>query len=176
MTPERLTQLITLNLAAMKTGSNIAAAAAEIRHDAHHPQHQAALDQNAETAQRWAARIDRALAEMGGEAAPVNHAVQTHYEVDKRLRGFATDDATRDLSIIGSGQWALHYWLAFFGTLRAYAAHAGRCQLAQDLQTSLDEAKRADEQYAAESTLSRRLLRRQCSSWMRNWNQRNPNS
>lgn len=149
MTPEQLTQLITLNLAAMKTGSNIAAAAAaEIRHDAHHPQLQAALDQGTETAQRWAARIDRALAEVGGAAAPVNHAVQAHYEVDKRLRGFATDDATRDLSIIGSGQRALHYWMAFFGTLRAYAAHAGRHQLAQDLQTSLDEAKRADEQYA----------------------------
>lgn len=148
MAPEQLKQLITFNLAAMKTGSNIAAAAtAEIQHDARNPQLKAALDQGIETAQQWAARIDRALAEMGGVAAPVNHAMQAHYEVDKRLRGFATDDAARDLGIIGSGQRALHYWMAFFGTLRTYAAHAGLHQLEQAMQASLDEAKRADEQH-----------------------------
>lgn len=148
MAPEQLKQLITFNLAAMKTGSKIAAAATtEIQHDARNPQLKAALDQGTETAKQWAARIDRALAEMGGEEAPVNHAMQAHYEVDKRLRGFASDDASRDLGIIGSGQRALHYWMAFFGTLRTYAAHTGLRQLEQDMQASLDEAKRADEQH-----------------------------
>ncbi len=157
MTTEQLTALLTFSLAAMKTGSTIAAAAAaDIRHDAHDSQLQVVLDQGTETARQWAARIDRALAELGGEAAPVNHAVQAHYEVDKRLRGFAKDEAARDLSIIASGQRALHYWMAIFETVRTYAVRAGLPQIAQEIQASRDEAKLADEQHArvAEQILS----------------------
>lgn len=149
MTTEQLTSLLTFSLAAMKTGNQIAAAAADdIQHAAHYPSLKAALGHSAETARQWAARIDRALAEVGGQAAPVNHIMTAHYEVDQRLRGFATDDDSRDLGIIASGQRALHYWLSFFETVRTYAAQAGLTQTAQDMQTSRDEARQADEQYA----------------------------
>nr|GFC41308.1 hypothetical protein [Tanacetum cinerariifolium] len=67
-----------------------------------------------------------ALAEVGGTAAPVNHVMSAHYEVDQRIRQFtATDVAVRDASILGSAQRALHYWIAFFGSVRDYAAQAG---------------------------------------------------
>ena len=93
-------------------------------------------------------RIDRALAEVGGTAAPVNHIMTAHYEVDQRIRQFTAGDAqVRDLSIIASGQRALHYWLAFFDAVRAYAAQAGRPQTAQEMQASLEEARQADEHY-----------------------------
>ncbi|AMR29380.1 hypothetical protein A0257_21290 [Hymenobacter psoromatis] len=157
MTTEQLTSLLTFSLAAMKTGSNIAAAAATgIRHDAHNPQLRAVLDQGTKTAQQWATRIDRALAELGGAAAPVNHIMQAHYEVDQRLRSFAQDDDTRDLGIIASGQRALHYWLAFFETGRTYAVRAGLDQIAQEMQASRDKAQLANEQHArvAEQILS----------------------
>lgn len=157
MTTEQLTFLTTFSLAAMKTGNRIAAAATgDIEHAARHPQLKALLTRNAETAQQWATRIDRALAEVGGEAAPVNHVMTTHYEVDQRLRGFAPDDDARDLGIIASGQRALHYWLSIFETVRTYAVRAGLHQTAQEMQTSRNEAKLADEQHAlvAEQILS----------------------
>lgn len=149
MSPEQLTQLLTFALAAMKTGSQLAlAAAAAIQHDAHSPQLRAALVQDAATAQQWAARIDRALAEVGGTAAPVNHVLTAHYEVDQRIRHFTAGDAqVRDLSIIASGQRALHYWMSFFDSVRAYAAQAGQLRTAHEMQASLDEARQADAQY-----------------------------
>jgi ferritin-like metal-binding protein YciE len=150
MSPSQLTQLLTFALAAMKTGSQIAAEArADIRQAAQHPHLQALLDQEAATAQQWGIRLDRALAEVGGAPAPVNHVMTTHYEVDQRIRQFtAADPAVRDLSIIASGQRALHYWLSFFDSARAYAAQAGLVQTAQDLQASHDEARQADAHYA----------------------------
>lgn len=153
MTTAQLTQLITFSLAAMKTGSQIAEAAApDIQHAAHYPPLKAALAQVADTATHWGARIDRALAEVGGAAAPVNHVMTAHYEVDQRIRQFATDDDWRDLSILASGQRALHYWMSFFGSVHAYAVQAGRAQLAQEMQASQDEARLADEHYAQLAT------------------------
>ena len=157
MLPEQLTQLLAFALAAMKTGSQIAAAATPgIQHDAHNLQLQAALAQHAATAQHWAARIDQALGEVGGTAAPVNHILTAHYEVDQRIRQFTAGDAqVRDLSIIASGQRALHYWISFFDSVRAYAAPAGRAQMAREMQASREEARQADAQY---SQLAAQLL------------------
>jgi ferritin-like metal-binding protein YciE len=153
MAPEQLQKLITFNLAAMKTGSDIAAAAtAEIQRDVHSSHLQLTISQSEVAAKQWAARIDRALTEVGGEAAPVNHIMTAHYEVDRRIRQFASDAYARDLSIIASGQRALHYWIAFFGTLRTYAAQAGLRQTEQEMQASLHEAQQADEQYTKLAT------------------------
>ncbi len=132
----------------MKTGSKIAAkATADIEDDATHEQLKAALKQGNETSKQWTARIDRAIEEAGGADELDNPVQEAHYEVSKRIRGKAKSDYTRDLGIITAGQLALHYWIASFGTMHAYAKRAGLSQTAQDMETCVNEAKQADEQH-----------------------------
>lgn len=157
MAPDALKKLISQGLAALKAGSQIAAdATAEIQNDAHDPELKSALDQGNDTSKQWAARIDRALAEAGGGGEEQNPILEAHFQVSKKIRQQAPDDVTRDLGIIAAGQLALHYWIASFGTLRTYAAQVGMKQTEQDFQTSLDEAKQADQQH---TQLAERLLR-----------------
>lgn len=148
MAPDSLKQLISQGLAALQAGSQVAAGAtAEIQQAAHDPRLKSALDQGNDTAKQWAARIDRALAEAGGAGEKQNPILEAHYQVSQKIRQQAPDDLTRDLGIIAAGQLALHYWIASFGTLRTYAAQVGLTQAQQELQTSLDEAKTADQQH-----------------------------
>lgn len=148
MENEALKTLIQQGLAALKAGGQVAAQATdEIQKDTRNPQLKAALDQGNETSKQWAARIERALQEAGGAGEQQNPILEAHYEVSRRIRQQAPDDDSRDLGIIAAGQLALHYWIASFGTLRTYAAQAGLSQTEQELQTSLDEAKQADEQH-----------------------------
>ena len=148
MANESLKTLVQQGLAALKAGSQVAAkATADIQQDAKNPQLKSALDQGNETSKQWATRIDRALQEAGGGGQQENPVLEAHFEVSKKIRQQAPDDYSRDLGIIAAGQLALHYWIASFGTLRTYAAQAGLQQTQQDMQSSLDEAKRADEQH-----------------------------
>ncbi len=148
MANESLRQLIQQGLAALKAGSKVAAGATEeIQNDARNPQLKATLDQGNQTSKQWVERIDRALQEAGGAEEQQNPIIEAHYEVSKRIRQQALDDYSRDLGIIASGQLALHYWIAAFGTLRTYAGQVGMSQTEQDMQASLDEAKQADEQH-----------------------------
>lgn len=148
MANEPLKELIKQGLTALKAGSKVAAGATdEILNDARNPQLKQALEQGNQTSKQWTERIDRALQEAGGGEEGQNPILEAHYEVSKRIRQQAPDDTTRDLGIIAAGQLALHYWIAAFGTLRTYAAQVGLSQTEQDMQTSLDEAKEADEQH-----------------------------
>ena len=148
MANEQLKELIKQGLAALKAGSEVAAGATdEIQNDARNPQLKQALEQGNQTSKQWTERIDRALQEAGGGGEQQNPILEAHYEVSKRIRQQAPDDTTRDLGIIAAGQLALHYWIAAFGTLRTYAAQVGLSQTEQEMQTSLDEAKQADEQH-----------------------------
>lgn len=145
---QQLTQLIKQGLSALKAGSKVAAGATdEIQNDAKDSGLKAALSQGNETSKQWTARIDQALNEAGGGDEQENPILEAHYEVSKKIRQQAPDDYARDLGIIAAGQLALHYWIAAFGTLRTYAAQAGLSQTEQAMQTSLDEAKQADEQH-----------------------------
>lgn len=131
----------------MKAGSEVAARATdEIAQDATHPDLKAALDEGNRTSKEWAARIDRALQQAGGDQQD-NPILEAHYEVSRRIRQQATDDQSRDLGIIASGQLALHYWIAAFGTMANYTRTLGLADVAQDMKSSADEAKQADEQH-----------------------------
>jgi ferritin-like metal-binding protein YciE len=132
-----------------------AAATDEIRNDARHPDLKAALEQGNTTAQQWAQRIDQALQQVGGSGEQKNPVLEGLYEVSRQIRQQAPDDASRDLGIIANGQLALHYWIAAFGTIRAYAEHLGESETARAMQTSLDEAKAADEQH---NTIARTIM------------------
>lgn len=147
MENESLKELIKQGLAALKEGSKVAAAATdEIQNDVQNPQLKDALSQGSETSKQWVSRLDGALQEAGGGDEQQNPILEAHYEVSKRIRQQAPDATSRDLGIIASGQIALHYWIASFGTLRTYAAQVGLSQTEQAMQTSLEEAKQADEQ------------------------------
>jgi ferritin-like metal-binding protein YciE len=156
MNTEALKQLVKDGLAAQKSGSKIAAKATdEIQDSATNSELKAMLQRGNETSKQWEQRIERAIDEAGGVDEQDNEIVEAHYEVSKEIRSQADTDQVRDLGIIASGQMALHYWVASFGTVAAYAKAAGLSQTAQELQSSVEEAKQADEQYTA---LAQRLL------------------
>ena len=147
MNEQALKQLIVQGLAALKSGGQIGAKAADdVENDARNPELKAALKQGSQTAQQWSTRIDEALQEAGGGPEKDNPILEAHYEVSKRIRAEASDDFSRDLGIIAASQLALHYWIASFGTLRAYAKRANLPQTEQALEQSLQEAEQADKQ------------------------------
>ncbi len=150
MADQELKTLVSQGLQALRAGSEIAKqATAEIEGDASHPDLKAALRQGNETAAQWASRIDAALRETGGAEDTGNPILDAHFEVSRRIRQRAPDAMSRDLGIIAAGQLALHYWIASFGTLGNYAAKLGLTDTARAMHTSLDEAKRADQEQTA---------------------------
>ena len=156
MSNDALRTLVAQGLAAMKAGGQVAAmATAEIEHDVRHPDLKAALAEGSKVSGEWTQRIDRALQEAGGGGEQKNPILEAHYEVSRKIRQQAPDDTSRDLGIVADGQLALHYWIAAFGTIRTYAGKLGMSSTERDMQTSLDEAKKADEAHTA---IARSLL------------------
>jgi len=103
MAPKSFKQLIAQGLAALQAGSQIAAGAtAEIQQAAPDSRLKLALDQGADTSARWAARIDRALAEAGGAGEQHNPILEAHYQVSQQIRQQAPNDLARDLGIIAA--------------------------------------------------------------------------
>jgi len=148
MNTDDLKQLIKDGLAAQQAGSKVAAAATdEIQNDAKHPALKEALQQGNETSKQWAKRIEQAIEEVGGVGEQKNEILEAHYRVSKEIRAQASTDEVRDLGIIASGQLALHYWIASFGTVASYAASAGLTQTEQELKACVQEAKQADDKH-----------------------------
>ncbi|SOB87338.1 Ferritin-like metal-binding protein YciE [Sphingomonas guangdongensis] len=148
MDEDNLKTLVAQGLSAMKAGSDVAARATdEISDDATNPELRDALEQGKETSRRWADLIGRALQQAGDGNQGNNPILEAHYEVSRRIREQADDDTARDLGIIASGQLALHYWIAAFGTMANYARHLGLEDVARDMKAAADEAKQADERH-----------------------------
>lgn len=148
MNEENFKQLVTDGLLALKVGGRVAATATdEIMGAATDPELKSTLETGNETAKEWQTRIEQAMSETGASGEGENPILEAHYEVSKRIRDAAADDQTRDLGIIAAGQLALHYWIASFGTLKAYAGRLGMDQTVQAMSQSLEEAKQADEQH-----------------------------
>ena len=145
MSNEALKQLVSQGLSALKSGSQIGSqAAADIETSATNPELKAALREGSQTAQQWSTRIDNALQQVGGGDGEENAIVKAHYEVGNKIRTSAPDDYSRDLGIIASGQLALHYWIAAFGTMHAYLEQVGETQAAQDMKQCAQEAGDGD--------------------------------
>ncbi len=148
MPNQNLQALVSQGLQALKQGGEVAKkATAEIHNDATDPALKEALQQGNKVSEQWAQRIDRALKEAGGDDNVGNPVLEALYEVSKKIRQKAHDATSRDLGIIAAGQIALHYWIATFGTLATYASALDLQQVKQAMQTSLDEAKQADQQH-----------------------------
>lgn len=157
MADDNLKALVAQGLTAMKAGCDVARKATQdIQDDASHPELKQALQQGSSTSESWAQRIDQALQQAGGpKGDDSNPIMEAHYEVSRRIRGQAPDDMSRDLGIVASGQLALHYWIASFGTMRNYAEKLGMNDVARGFQQSLDEAKQADQK---QNDLAEKLL------------------
>ena len=157
MSDQAIKTLVSQGLAAMKAGSKVAEkATSEIQNDAKDAGLKAALEQGNQTASQWKQRIDQAAGEVGGVDEIDNKILQAHFEVSKEIRRKAQDDESRDLGIIASGQMALHYWIAAFGTMKSYAGKAGLSNVEQAMQTSVEEAKKADQ---AHTELAQTIMR-----------------
>ena len=146
MADDNLKALVSQGLAAMRSGSDVAAQATdEIENDVSHPDLKALLKTGSEVAKGWSDRIDRALKEAGGGDQTDNPVLEAHVEVSRRIRQKAPDATSRDLGIIANGQLALHYWIAMFGTMANYTRQLGMETIARDMQSSGEEAKQGDE-------------------------------
>jgi ferritin-like metal-binding protein YciE len=66
------------------------------------------------------------------------------------------DAAVRDAGLIAAAQKVEHYEIASYGSVRSFARHLGRDDLAQILQQTLDEEGEADKKLTsiAESTIN----------------------
>ncbi len=108
------------------------------------------LLQGSKHAEAWQQRLSEASKKVGGTQAetqgnPIIDAIQ---QVGGKIIGKATDATARDLGIVASGQLALHYYIAAFGTMAAYAKMLGMEDVARSLHTCLQEAKQGDERYS----------------------------
>lgn len=157
MNNDSLKTLVAQGLQALRAGSEVAKrATSEIQNDAQNEELRNALRQGEQQSQQWDQRIQRAQEEAGSAQDEGNPVLEAHYEVSRRIRATAPDAMSRDLGIIASGQLALHYWIASFGTLRTYASQMGMTQAESDLQACLDEAKQADLQH---TEIAERIMR-----------------
>ena len=148
MADDSLKKIVAQGLSAMKAGSGVAAKVTdEISNDVSAPDLKAALEEGNRTSKEWAQRIDRAMQQAGNGQQGDNPIMEAHYEVSRRIRQQASDSSGRDLGIIASGQLALHYWIAAFGTMASYLNKLGLQDAGREMKQSADEAKQADENH-----------------------------
>ena len=125
------------------------AATVKIEEQATDPALKELLQQGSKHAASWEERLSTASRQLGGAqpGAQDNPIVDAIQHVGGKIIGKATDATARDLGIIASGQLALHYYIAAFGTMAAYAKMLGMEEVAQSLHTCLQEARKGDELY-----------------------------
>ncbi len=125
-------------------------AAAKVADMASNPELKQALEQGSKYAETWRERLGQAAQAAGGGGQvstagnPIIDAIQ---QAGGKIMHNATDPVARDLGIIASGQLALHYYIAAFGTMSAYAKMLELPEVGQSLHECLEEAKRGDERY-----------------------------
>ena len=157
MDNEALKTLVGQGLSAMRAGGDVAArATSDIRQDSTNPDLQQMLDRGTEQSKQWQQRIEQALEQAGGGDQNDNKVLEAHFEVSKPIRQQAPDPVSRDLGIIAAGQLALHYWIASFGTMKAYTAQLGMTEASQAMDQCSDEAGEADKEL---TQLARQVMR-----------------
>lgn len=144
--------------------------------EATHPKLREELQRGTGIANTWRQRIEAAQAQVGGQSsssgdegvvgkmasaaerlvgASDNHIIDAIYKTGKETSKRAKDDTSRDLGIIATGQLALHYYIAAFGTLASYLQALGKNDVAAQMKQCSEEAKAEDERHTA---LTRDLL------------------
>ncbi len=103
-------------------------------------------------------RLEQVFAAAGlVPTARSDQAMQGIIDANRLRIGETADPLSRDLLNINLGQVAAHFYLASYGTLRAYALAMGNAEAAALLGRTLDETARIDRAFSA---LARTLIRR----------------
>jgi ferritin-like metal-binding protein YciE len=106
------------------------------------------LEAGTQVANQHAQRIEELFRLIGTEPSGTqNEIMQGIQTANTRIMGAARDGATRDAGIIASGQIALHYQIAAYGTLAAHAKALGLQDAAATLHGMVDECRQADQRY-----------------------------
>ena len=106
------------------------------------------LQKGNEYSRQWTERLSKVQqATHGTNQEGDNPIIRAHQEVAQRISEHAKDPVERDLGLIASGQLALHYYIAAFGTLASYVEAMGESEAASLLKQCGDEAKQGDEGY-----------------------------
>lgn len=148
MNSEMVKEDIVHGLGAAKAGMEVAAkATSSIQKDVSSPSLKDLLENGERQSKIWMTRVENAIDEVGETKKSKNEVMEAIFDVSKEVRRHAKTDETRDLGIIATGQIALHYWIATFGTLRAYSKQAGYQQTAEAMEACLEEAKATDKRH-----------------------------
>ena len=106
------------------------------------------LQRGNERTRQWTERLSQVQQTTHGtNEEGDNPIIRAHQEVADRIAEHARDPQERDLGLIASGQLALHYYIAAFGTLASYVDAMGEKEAASLLKQCADEAKQGDEGY-----------------------------
>ncbi len=129
-------------------------ATGKVVEQATHPELKEVLQQGSKYAEAWRERLAAAAGQVGGgqSATPGNPILDAIQQVGGKIIHKAADPTARDLGIIASGQLALHYYIAAFGTMAAYADMLGMPDVARSIHDCLREAKLGDERYTELAT------------------------
>ena len=121
--------------------------AEDIQKSATHPSLKDQLRHGAEVSREWKRRFDEAAEQIGThKGSPAENPIMAAiYETGMKITDQAEDPNSRDLGIVATGQIALHYFIASFGTLAAYTQRMGMSDLASKMEACLEEAKVGDE-------------------------------
>ena len=122
------------------------------------PELRRALHAGAKANRQQGRRLEQVFAAAGlVPTARSDQAMQGIVDANRLRIGETADPLSRDLLNINLGQVAAHFYLASYGTLRAYALAMGNAEAAALLGRTLDETARIDRAFSA---LARTLIRR----------------
>ncbi|HEY0777496.1 MAG TPA: DUF892 family protein [Gemmatirosa sp.] len=111
-----------------------------------HPELKQKLQERTDRGQQQLQRLEQAIQQAGSTPkGEPNEIAKGILAVGNKIMNETQDPDARDAGIIASGQIALHYHMAAYGTLRAYAEALGNDEAAQLLQQTLDERKQQDQ-------------------------------
>jgi ferritin-like metal-binding protein YciE len=122
-----------------------------------HPQLKAAFESHLAETKAQIERLDQVFSMLGKDAKRVTcEATKGLIKEGEDAIKANGDDDVRDAALIGAAQRVEHYEIASYGTARNLARRVGRDDVAQLLQTSLDEEYGADRKLSdiAEGTVN----------------------
>lgn len=123
------------------------------------PELRQALAQYLESARATIPRLEQALKQAGAPTERVpNDIMKGILSVGKKIQNETTEPNVRDAGIIAGAQISTHYFIAAYGTMRAYAETLGLREAAEMSADILQERKRYDEQMTeiAERTVNQK--------------------
>lgn len=110
------------------------------------PELKQALEEGLQATKQRISRLEQALQEAGAPTERVpNDVMKGILSVGNKIRTETTEPSVRDAGIIASAQIGMHYFIAAYGTMRAYAETLGLNEVAEMSRQTVQEIKQQDE-------------------------------